>query len=286
LAFAAFGEKPTGAMKPHERKTRQRAAFGVLSQTATHEREADTGTAARFFAALKHEPCYDVSNEIEDEAWLASSLNLDPATIAALCSCRPSVLDAFALGRVLSGVLPEGLCFATRFLGHTTSATPSGLRRLCESVIEAIQSIERAYWLGLPPESIIQTRSRASCAVSREQTGITTITVDHWKSDGSAGAVTFGIMPTSMALGDPAFLRFSYAAKASRSERGGSMHPTVKPLALMRYLVRLVTPPGGTVLDPFTGSGTTMLAADAEGLQCIGAEREHIDDVAMRWGKR
>jgi len=51
-------------------------------------------------------------------------------------------------------------------------------------------------------------------------------------------------------------------------------HPTVKPTALMRYLCRLVTPPGGTVLDPFTGSGSTGKAAVLEGFEFIGIERE------------
>ena len=103
--------------------------------------------------------------------------------------------------------------------------------------------------------------------------------------------------------------RFFYCAKASRSERNAGLegvpckarplsisqwegqtngsgnvmgaskpqqnhHPTVKPIALMRYLCRLVTPPGGTVLDPFTGSGTTGIAAKLEGFNFIGCERE------------
>jgi DNA modification methylase len=51
-------------------------------------------------------------------------------------------------------------------------------------------------------------------------------------------------------------------------------HPTVKPTDLMRHLVRLVTPPGGTVLDPFLGSGTTALAAEMEGFEWVGIERE------------
>ena len=51
-------------------------------------------------------------------------------------------------------------------------------------------------------------------------------------------------------------------------------HPTVKPTDLMRYLCRLVTPPGGTVLDPFMGSGSTGKAAMLEGFQFIGIERE------------
>lgn len=70
---------------------------------------------------------------------------------------------------------------------------------------------------------------------------------------------------------------FRYEAKASADERpsvGGVSHPTVKPIALMRWLVRLVTPYGGVVLDPFAGSGTTIEAAVAEGMHAIGIERE------------
>ena len=69
--------------------------------------------------------------------------------------------------------------------------------------------------------------------------------------------------------------RFFYCAKASKSDRGESNgHPTVKPTELMRYLVRLVTQPGGTVLDPFCGSGSTGKAAVLEGFGFIGIERE------------
>jgi DNA modification methylase len=71
--------------------------------------------------------------------------------------------------------------------------------------------------------------------------------------------------------------RFLYVAKASSTERnagGKNTHPTVKPIALMQWLVRLVTPPGGTVLDPFAGSGTTGIAAMREGFSFVGIERE------------
>lgn len=74
---------------------------------------------------------------------------------------------------------------------------------------------------------------------------------------------------------------FRYQAKASRSERERGLsegqkatHPTVKPVELMRWLVRLVTPPNGVVLDPFTGSGTTGVAAVSEGFRFVGIERE------------
>jgi len=113
--------------------------------------------------------------------------------------------------------------------------------------------------------------------------------------------------------------RFFYCAKASRGEREagleglprrqqdesrdpdapgannprnrggggrGNHHPTVKPLALMRWLVRLVTPPGGLVLDPFAGSGTTGLAARAEGFRSVLIEREeeYVEILCGRLG--
>ena len=53
-----------------------------------------------------------------------------------------------------------------------------------------------------------------------------------------------------------------------------NIHPTVKPVKLMRYLCRLVTPKGGTVLDPFMGSGSTGIAAKDEGFDFIGIEKE------------
>jgi DNA modification methylase len=118
--------------------------------------------------------------------------------------------------------------------------------------------------------------SHASFAVQREQTGITTITASHWKSDGSADPVTFSIIGMNTEAGDRVSApRALYTAKASKADRGeGNTHPTVKPLDLMAYLCRLVTPPGGVVLDPFMGSGTTIKAAIGEGFHAIGIERD------------
>lgn len=91
-------------------------------------------------------------------------------------------------------------------------------------------------------------------------------------------------------LGDSA--KFFYCAKAPQRERpsytnasGKTVkHSTVKPLSLMRYLVRLVTPPGGTVLDPFAGSGATLEAAMLEGFNSIGIElgEDHIPLILQR----
>ena len=78
-----------------------------------------------------------------------------------------------------------------------------------------------------------------------------------------------------------------YAAKASKKDRGDSKHPTVKPVALMRWLVRMVTPPGGVVLDPFAGTGTTGEAAILEGHRAVLIERDDADveDIRKRLQK-
>ena len=75
--------------------------------------------------------------------------------------------------------------------------------------------------------------------------------------------------------------RFFYCAKANKKDRNNGLpegeksgHPTVKPTDLMRYLCRLITPPGGVVLDPYMGSGSTGKASILEGFRFIGIERE------------
>ena len=92
---------------------------------------------------------------------------------------------------------------------------------------------------------------------------------------------------TSQGHGDSgSAARFFYCAKASKADRAGSKHPTVKPVKLMQWLCRMVTPPGGTVLDPFAGSGTTGQAALNEGFNAVLIEREaeYIADIERRLG--
>jgi DNA modification methylase len=78
--------------------------------------------------------------------------------------------------------------------------------------------------------------------------------------------------------------RFFYSAKADAADRCGSKHPTVKPVDLMAYLVRMVTPPGGLTLDPFAGSGTTGVGAMREGMRCVLIEREdaYVEDIVRK----
>lgn len=115
-------------------------------------------------------------------------------------------------------------------------------------------------------------------------------TVERIKRGDSGGASRF--FDCSTWTTDDLDAAFLYAAKAPQIERpvgaDGTRHVSVKPLAVMRWLTRLVTPEGGIVLDPFTGSGTTIEAALIEGFQPIGVERHQpylqlIDLRLARW---
>jgi site-specific DNA-methyltransferase (adenine-specific) len=79
-------------------------------------------------------------------------------------------------------------------------------------------------------------------------------------------------------------VRAATVYKSRPSRQRSNTHPTVKPIALMRWLVRLVTPPGGMVLDPFAGSGSTGAAAVLEGRRFLGIEREgqYVDIACAR----
>jgi site-specific DNA-methyltransferase (adenine-specific) len=99
------------------------------------------------------------------------------------------------------------------------------------------------------------------------------------RNDSGSAARFFPAFPIT-----PADACFYYTSKAGGADRAyGNTHPTVKPVDLMRWLVRLVTRKGGLVLDPFCGSGSTGLACGAEGLRFIGIERERAyAEIAQR----
>jgi|688.fasta_scaffold358171_1 hypothetical protein len=108
----------------------------------------------------------------------------------------------------------------------------------------------------------------------------------NWNT-GTDRAVPDGVNPGYGDTGSAA--RFFYCAKANKKDRNEGLngetnnHPTVKPTDLMRYLCRLITPPGGTVLDPFLGSGTTGKAALLEGFNFVGIEMEETYlDIAQQ----
>lgn len=127
-----------------------------------------------------------------------------------------------------------------------------------------------------------------AAALLDEQTGVSVSRVGAPR--GAAAGAGWGMTQTGSEYDDMGGAsRFYYVAKPSRRERdlgtdaNGNTHPTVKPVEVMRWLVRLVTPRGGVVLDPFLGSGTTGVACVYEQREFVGIEREAAYvEIAMR----
>lgn len=128
---------------------------------------------------------------------------------------------------------------------------------------------------GRHPTNVILDEEQA--AVLDEQSGITKSTKGKPRGSAKPGE-GWGMTKTGAEYDDiGGASRFFYVAKANSKERpvvDGIAHPTVKPLDLMRYLVKLVTPAGGFIVDPFAGSGTTVEAAIMEGFNVLGIEQD------------
>jgi hypothetical protein len=267
---------------------------------------SDSGSASRFFKSAQDAPDLLLCDA---KAIIATCER--PASIVRKSTTHRSLCGDFVQSLVQAagrcGALLQGISWEE----HFTSETQSEFETLLECAITAILSIAQRSWLVSQPQRLILTGSLASIAGTNAQTGTTTITASLLRSDGYAESVTLLITGTCLEAGDPASVsRFKYSAKASRAEREhgldalphgivdpsrepdsagrdnpragagrsgegrANIHPTVKPVDLMRYLTRLVTPPGGLVVDPYAGSGTTGVAAIHEGFRFMGAEQD------------
>jgi DNA modification methylase len=288
-------------------------AYGTAATGGTNEYMASEGSAARFFMQCKGD---------YNDAWQDLNLPQENANTAEQSSSQQRQAAVSALVLAVSSALPEGLLCSGLSMAPFTSATANELRLIAETATQTIQTIGSKFWRESKPARLSLSLNHASDAEIQRLTDTTTITVSRWKSDGSAEPVTFSITPMSLEVGGKACApsmdgkRFIYCAKASKADRdegldgmpvqarhtmsGGECiaegrtaakgkasarnhHPTVKPTDLMAYLCRLVTPPGGVVLDPFMGSGSTGKAAIPEGFHFIGVECEPAYfDIACR----
>lgn len=241
-------------------------------------------------AVPAHAPAQNVTAPTTDEAarWSGWGTALKPAHEPMVLARKP--LD----GTVAANVLAHGTgglnIDATR-VGTQTRTNPAG----GASSLQRVSRVEQGYRdhvttsVGQPstvtgrwPANVVLDEEAA--ATLDEQSG--TLTSGKMRpTHTTAGRAVYGQnaaggYTTMETYGDSGGAsRFFYCAKASAKERpkvDGQGWPTVKPLALMRWLVRLVTPPGGTVLDPFAGTGTTLQAADLEGFDAIGIERDEL----------
>lgn len=197
-------------------------------------------------------------------AWGTGALNIDECRVESEAGGRPLRVVA----PLRDGVQYAGNALAGRLDGSLASSVAAG-------------STERGRW----PANLIHDGSDEVLAAFPQAQG----QQGRARTDGAdQGNNTFGALKHITNRPDPrgdtgSAARFFYCAKASKNDRGeGNTHPTVKPTDLMRYLVRLVTPPGGTVLDPWMGSGSTGKAAVPTGFKFIGIDRDDWLDLAER----
>lgn len=150
--------------------------------------------------------------------------------------------------------------------------------------LEAAAKVAAAEGLGRWPANVVHDGSDEVVGAfpdSKGQQGV----VDGQTSKRNVYNDGVGPRPRAEPRGDSgSAARFFYSPKASKADRAGSKHPTVKPIALMEWLATLITPPDGTILDPFAGSGTTGAAAVRKGFKAVLCEREdeYVEDIKRR----
>jgi DNA modification methylase len=223
----------------------------------------DTGTAARFYYCAKASraerelglDCLEWIN-LESDAW-----ENEDQKVALLVAMEPS--RPVAIG--VSGVPETSVSEWNTALFGSESAAPSltGCKCITSTGISSTTGSRILQWLTLS----LTSDSTAVASCSAENGGSRAASA---ASSSPSITITSGQTVSPLGVVDaasPMRLRVS----VDEGRRRGT-HPTVKPVSVMRWLVRLVTPPNGTVLDPYSGSGTTGVAAALEGFGFIGCE--------------
>jgi site-specific DNA-methyltransferase (adenine-specific) len=284
--LALFPETTSGSLTGQPRT--ENKIYGSAANTLGTPRfhEGDSGSAARFFY------CAKASRDDRDEGcgisgeWLDSlELILHNDTFTNLKELSVWEIADQKAGLELNGAaLPvrvtfeaianekSGSVLSTLSYGNAlTEKSLKGIRFTTSTGISKIIDLKTLSWLTHLPTS--------GYTVDASKT-ITEIGLSHAES-----AALQSLLKAITTNGQTAFtLGVSNAVKTTplptnakewlREKTRGNIHSTVKPTDLMRYLCRLITPPNGIVLDPFTGSGSTGKAAMAEGFRFIGIERE------------
>jgi len=249
---------------------------GYITAPATTEAKQWDGWGTALKPAKEHwilarKPLSEKTVAANVLKWGTAGLNID--------GCRICTTDKLG-GGMLKGTNPASDGWDRPWRHNPEAAKIKAL--------ETIEKVVKAEQLGRYPANIIFDE-----AAARELDEVVGI-----RKSGKPGTIRLGVNTSSVyhaecrkpgtpmtGFGDMGGAsRFFYCAKASKADRAGSKHPTIKPLNLIRYLCRLITPPGGIVLDPFGGSGTTLQAAQEEGFGVVVIEKEmeYCNDILNR----
>jgi DNA modification methylase len=289
LLDAMSGERPSGAWDGKRSAAKFSGVYNPLQGQQESPKAADTGGASRFFLNVSFTD-QDTLNVVQydgnsqttgSEEWAGTDQN-QSTPAASDIPPRRAITDS------PSGTANEAAqSWPTSSNGSdTTEQSPLATRSTIS--ISTNKTTPSPTSNSLTPSPTSDCTAGANCAMGDGGSPVPSA------ESASQSPPSIGTSETAcpcMGAADPATsikslpinsgdaLRFCYCAKASTRERSlglppgqKSHHPTVKPIALMRWLVRLVTPEGGTVLDPFAGSGTTLCAAIYEGRSVIGIE--------------
>jgi site-specific DNA-methyltransferase (adenine-specific) len=232
-----------------EARLRYTRELSALAPATLQEATSCQGEVASEYATLARKPLSEKSIAANVLRWGTGALNID--------GCRIHADDAQGGEYEVKRLKP----------GATLNKTGGNWRPEDEDAVRFKGEMKPGRW----PANLCHDGSDEVVAgfpetgVSAGIRGGNSSLTSYGFADGTGESVGFGDSGSAA--------RYFYCAKATTEERGeGNNHPTVKPVALMRWLCRLVTPKGGTVLDPFMGSGSTALACDAEQFDFIGCE--------------
>lgn len=241
------------------------------------------GGASRFFLRIKHDNDETCGHgNIRGDVTFAGKKTVNKNENLSTDGFGSKQMDQYLMGTISTTEMgthsimsfPILNASTKTFIGTCTIETAKTINSSMASSIESVSVVSST-------EMLVTFQNGGQEPI----TGIVNLALESTCENGEKRTGTNG-MPISAPIEHPK--RFLYCAKASKSERNAgldkpSSHPTVKPIKLMRYLCRLVTQPGGTVLDPFCGSGSTGVAALQEGFQFLGIEKEEeYAEIARR----
>jgi len=245
---------------------------------------ADSGSAARFFFQAKPNEIEQVvitwisDSEPHQATLLVDTGQLPGRAIVASASAGGNGWSTFLSGNTLTDLFRAATTCTIRTA--TNSTTESRIWNYLISSLTSASIADVKY-------KTVNGGSPAANAVDGVQSLIitlgTTVSLPGASLAASKTQLKISVSVASQEQVDSA-KRFWYGSKADADDRLGARHPTIKPLDLMQYLVRLVTPKGGLVLDPFAGTGTTGEAAWREGMRAVLIEREaeYQEDICRR----
>lgn len=268
LALFPDSKGQCGAVKGTEpSRTGTNGIYGNYNGQNTMLPRGDTGSAARFFYCAKASRSERNKNcerllQWEQDQELTQLIEKSSQLLRAISESMMQTLDAL-------------VCNMTSFGNDTTVQSQSECKFIMSTALKLITELKT---------SLSSQPSNTSDAIldaikTSEESGINVAQLaeklKHLKIVSTSAETDIAINAVS-AL-------FDVLSEIRGRAKQGNHHCTIKPLALMRYLVRLVTRKGGIVLDPFMGSGTTGVAAIQEGMNFIGVEREpHYYEIAQR----